>query len=263
MNVSAKPSLVVLAAGLGRRYGGRKQLDGLGPRDELLLEYAVHDARRAGFGPVVLVVHPDLEPELRGKLARHEGITFLHQETPLGTGHATLCARDAIGGPFAVANADDFYGRRSYEVLHAALAEGIDEHVLVGFDLARTLSPEGPVSRAVCEVDVSRGLISLVERHDVVSGESGALVSMNLWGFRPEILPPLAEAFAAHDTEDEFQLPTAVSALVRGGRARVRVVETPDDWFGVTWPGDRERVAARLREAVDSGEYPSPLRSAP
>ena len=238
-------TLLVLAAGVGRRYGGRKQVDGVGPNGEWLLEYTLHDAHRAGFERAVLVVHPSLESTIRDRLAEGAGrrldVEYVHEEAAHGTGHAVLCAREAIAVPFAVANADDVYGERSFAVLSAALAgPSGGSWVLVGFALEKTLSPHGPVSRALVAAD-DEGFLEGIEEHLEID-RGTAPTSMNLWGFTPEVFPLLDDAWRRHreaTPNAEFQLPTAVGAFVEAGAARVRVVATPERWLGITWPGDR------------------------
>jgi NDP-sugar pyrophosphorylase family protein len=257
------PTLVVLAAGVGRRYGGSKQLVGLGPGGELLLEYDLFDALRAGFDRAVLVVRPEQEPLFRARLAdgagRRVGIAYARQPEPRGTADAVLAARGQVTGPFAVANADDVYGPGAFRALARGMRQAPDAWTLVAYDLARTLSPGGPVARALLRTAPDGSLLGL-EEHGAVQGGTGR-VSMNLWGFTPDLFDGLAALAQGRGDAagGEFLLPEAVGALVLAGRARVRVVDTDERWLGVTWPADRAWVEMGLREAVRDGRYPSPL----
>jgi hypothetical protein len=295
-------TLVVLAAGIGSRYGGLKQIDRVGPGGATLVDYAAFDARRAGFGRVVLVVREGMEKDVRDavgdRIAAHVPVAYAAQAgampegfapppgrtKPWGTGHAALSAAPLVDGPFAVVNADDFYGAASYRVLAAWLASPaagpLPEFAIVGFRLETTLSPDGPVSRGVCTVDADGHLVSIrewleVERDgDGVRGrEAGEWrplapatpVSMNFWGFTPAFLPALREGFArfieANGTSPkaEYYLLSAVQDLVDAGRARVRVLDGGGPWGGLTYPGDRPRLVAALAALHARGEYPREL----
>jgi hypothetical protein len=288
-----------MAAGIGSRFRGAKQVEGLGPGGETLLDYAVADAARAGFGRVVLVTRRDLELPLRERAAPWQRaglrVDLAFQELddvpagwapprgrtrPWGTGHAVLAARGAVDGPFAVINADDFYGRSAFAALAAHLAKPpVDgAWALAAFPLAQTLSPEGPVARGLCDERGGR----LVRIEEVLGlsadGHGGATApdgrrfvddtptSMNAWGFTPRLFGLLGERFAAflagpggRDPAAEFQLPTEIGALLAHGQASVEVLRTGGVWFGLTHPGDRERARARLRELHAAGEYRTPL----
>jgi UTP-glucose-1-phosphate uridylyltransferase len=286
------PTLLVLAAGMGSRYGGLKQIDPVGPAGETVLDYAVFDAIRAGFGRVVFVVRKEFEESFRSAVtAKYAGkiaVDLVHQsvddlpggfdvpsgrEKPWGTGHAVWCARDAISGPFAVINADDFYGARSFTGLADFLARARGaEFAIVGFGLANTLSENGTVSRGVCVVKAGR-LESITEqraiaRDDVGEGRrfSGAeIVSMNFWGFTPAIFEGLNAALRAFlatsgtDPKAEFYLPAAVSGLIATGAATVDVIPSADSWFGITYREDKPRVAEAIRSLVAAGMYPARL----
>jgi NDP-sugar pyrophosphorylase family protein len=285
------PTLLVLAAGRGSRYGGLKQIDPVGPSGETLLDYAVFDARRAGFARVVFVIRREFEEAFRAavaaKYAGRVAVDFVFQsaddlppgsaaaprERPWGTGHALWCARGALAGPFAVVNADDFYGAASYGRLAAFLrGAGDGRFALVGFRLAQTLSEAGTVSRGLC---VERGgrLVSVTEEPAIGKGDVGPgrrfsgqeIVSMNFWGFTPEIFAGLESglrSFLAEKGSDpraEFYLPAAVSKLVADGAASVEVLPSEDAWFGITYPEDRPRVAAAIGALVRQGAYPPRL----
>jgi UTP-glucose-1-phosphate uridylyltransferase len=286
------PSLLVLAAGMGSRYGGLKQIDPVGPSGETVLDYAVYDAIRAGFGRVVFVVRREFEDSFRsavtakysGKIAVdlvYQSVDDLPQgfdvparrEKPWGTGHAVWCARKTLSGPFAVINADDFYGARSFTGLAAFLARASGtEFAIVGFSLANTLSENGTVSRGVCEVKGGR-LSSIteqkaIERADVGNGRrfSGdEIVSMNFWGFTPAIFEGLDAglrtflAASGTDPKAEFYLPAAISDLISKGAATVDVIPSADAWFGITYREDRPHVAAAVKALVASGRYPERL----
>jgi hypothetical protein len=296
-------TLVVLAAGVGSRYGGPKQIDRVGPGGATLLDYAAFDAKRAGFDRVVLVVREGTETEMReavgDRIARHVPLGYAVQASglpagfappagrtkPWGTGHATLAAAALVNGPFAVINADDFYGAGSYRVLAEFLRRPQDgpvpEFAIVGFPLVTTLSPDGPVSRGVCTVDERGFLVSIREvlklERDGESGRelepSGAgrtipgqtPVSLNFWGFTPALVPALETGFRrfleenAGSVKAEYFLLSAVQALVDAGRARVRVLGGGGPWGGLTYPGDRPRLVALLESLHGRGEYPARL----
>lgn len=297
-----KPSLVILAAGAGTRYGGLKQLAPIGPNDETLLEYSAFDALRVGFERVVLVVRPEAESTFRTRLeaglARQVPVVYVHQRLddlpialeppvertrPWGTGQAVLASESAIDGPFAVVNADDFYGAEAYEVLCRFLTEveGRADLAAVGFRLAGTLTDAGPVSRAVLEVGDDGSLRRVVEilevwrqndrirhRHDeddlrTLGGDE--LVSMNMWGFTPQLFPQLRRQFAdflkrfARVADAEFLLPDVVQCLVGAKRFRVEVLRGGDDWCGMTYREDLRRVRVIISSLVGQGRYPAEL----
>ncbi|MCP4687003.1 MAG: NTP transferase domain-containing protein, partial [Desulfobacterales bacterium] len=278
-----RPSLLILAAGIGSRYGGSKQLDPVGPHGARIFDYTIHDALKAGFGKIVFVVNGKeagaFRETVRSGYARGVEIDFAIQDlkdappgfappasrtSPWGTGHAVLAARNRIKEPFAVVNADDFYGPSSFTIMCDALQNmGADsrEFVMAGFELKRTLSRHGPVSRGECHVAGGR-LVSVIERErvrrigDAVFFETGdgnrtkipgdAIVSMNFWGFAPAVLFPILEeqfkVFIRENAESpkaEFYIPTAVNRAILEKKASVRVLRSSERWFGMTWPGDR------------------------
>jgi hypothetical protein len=292
------PALLVMAAGLGSRYGGLKQIDPVGPSGETLLDYSLFDARRAGFGKIVFVIRRDIEAAFReavgGRYEARAEVAYAFQSLedlppgfrvpasrtkPWGTGQAVLAGEPAISGPFAVVNADDFYGRESYEALHAFLAGGprADFHALVAFRLDRTLSAHGPVARGLCDMGPDGLLRGVHEVTGLERDRSGVIragdrtfrgdepMSLNLWGFGPSIFDRLRDRFRAFLAERggeeraEFYLPDAVGQLIGAGTARVRVLETPSPWFGMTHRADAKAVSESLRELVAAGEYPDPL----
>ncbi len=256
------PTLVILAAGFGRRFGGDKQLAPVGPEGQPLLWYALQDARLAGFTQAVLVIRDGLEAPLRSQIGEAPlPIQFALQETrtptPWGTGHALLAAAPLLAEPFMVINADDFYGRESYRVMAEFLSQEPSgpppEFALAAFPLGGTLSPHGPVNRAICHVD-GDGYLAGLEEHSGLVRESLRLpldtpVSMNCWGFTPALIPLLEtrfDEFRADNSKEEFMLPTVVGALVRAGAARVRVLAAPGPWFGLTYLEDHEPLIAHL-----------------
>ncbi len=296
-------TLVVLAAGVGSRYGGPKQVDRVGPGGATLLDYAAFDARRAGFDRCVLVVREGMEAEMReavgDRIARHVPLAYAVQASglpdglvpptgrskPWGTGPATIAAAPLLDGPFAVINADDFYGAGSYRVLAGFLRRPQDgpvpEFAIVGFPLVTTLSPDGPVSRGVCTVDGQGLLLSIREVLKVErDGENGreldgsgagpsipgqTPVSLNFWGFTPAVVPALEAGFRrflaenAGSSKAEYFLLSAVQSLVEAGGARVRVLGGGGPWGGLTHPGDRPRLVALLDSLHARGEYPDRL----
>ncbi len=302
---SAAPTLVVLAAGVGSRFGGLKQMEPVGPGGEAVLDYSVFDARRAGFGTVVFVIRRNFEAVFREVLGRRferqfdvcyvcqeldalpAGYTVpAGRERPWGTAQAVLSVADQVKGPFAVINADDFYGVDSYRVLADFLRTPPPKapaahYAMVGFQLDRTLSDHGSVARGVCATDAEGFLTSLDELTKIERGPEGLrntapdgsirilrgdeTVSMNFWGFMPSLfgqLEPLFLSFleknAGHPTA-EFYLPISVNELLRTGHARVKVLPTTASWFGVTYPKDKATVIESIRDLIRAGAYPEQL----
>jgi NDP-sugar pyrophosphorylase family protein len=291
------PTLLILAAGMGSRYGGLKQIDPVGPSGETILDYAVFDALRAGFGRVVFVIRRDFEDMFRAQVgARYAGraaVEYVFQsldalpggavppagrEKPWGTGHAVWCARGAITGPFAVVGADDFFGAEAFRQLArflarpAAAAGEPHRFAMVGYRLDRTLSEHGTVSRGLCRVGPGGRLESIEERTGIDGAALAAAglrgdetVSMNCFGFTPALFSALEaqlrEFLAARGGEpkSEFYLPAAVSTLIAQGAATVDVLPTGDSWFGVTNRADKPRVEAALAALVAAGAYPAKL----
>ena len=298
-----KPTLVILAAGIGSRYGGLKQVEPVGPKGEVLLDYAIFDAWRAGFGKIVFVISRVLEKDFK---ARFDGsyrnviaIEYVTQDLnaipsgfavpaerkkPWGTGHAVLVAKNAISTPFAVINADDYYGSSSFEVLGKALAAmpiDAQEWVMVGFDLEKTLSEHGDVARGICTVRDGR-LVSIVEREKIKRSGSAIVfqaadgsampldgstqVSMNCWGFAPGAFFPRAErdfheflTARVRDVKAEFYLPLVINNALGQGAISVKVLNSGEQWFGMTYPQDREMVRECIRRKIDQGVYPPVL----
>lgn len=297
-----KPTLFVLAAGMGSRYGGLKQIDGLGPSGETIMDYSVYDALRAGFGKVVFVIRKDFEEAFRKAVISKyadkvpcevcfqsvdsvpEGCTFNPERTkPWGTNHAVLMAKGLINEPFAVINADDFYGRESFQVLADYLksVEGkTGKYCMVGYRVANTLSENGSVSRGVCATDENGYLTDVVERtkiekvgDKIIYTEDGvdteispnSPVSMNMWGFTPEYFEYVEKAFVeflqarGQELKSEFYIPTLVNDMIRSGEATCKVLDTTSKWFGVTYAEDRPQVVMKINNLVKEGVYPEKL----
>lgn len=297
-----KPTLLILAAGIGSRYGGIKQLDSFGPNGETIIDYSLFDAIRSGFGKAVFIIREELRedfirvfgPKLEGKIDYELAIqgfdSYLpaelgevKREKPWGTGHAMLCAWESTNTPFAVINADDFYGKEAFETIAGFLQNDTDDetHTMVSYQLKNTLSENGTVSRGVCTVDEEGFLANVIERtkierladgnivfHDL--GEPQILddntpVSMNFWGFKPGVFPETERMFHAYALENfnapkaEFYIPKVMSNLMEEGKGRCKVFTNSADWFGVTYPEDKETVRAAIRKLVDQGEYPETL----
>lgn len=299
MNVPAaptpvNPTLLVLAAGLSSRYGSPKQLAGVGPGGETLLEYAVFDALRAGFDRVVIIAQPAFRPALEQRLERAPcPVTVCEQPVdglpasrrkPWGTAHAVLTAKANLNTPFAVINSDDFYGQNAYQLLGDFLRTDPDEptpvFALVGYRLRDTLSDVGGVGRAVCR-HLNQRLKTIAEVTEIRESESGITgrgehgealrltgeetISMNAWGFTPDLFPLLDRRFDAfrsehgQSTDAEFRLSTEVNGLVLAGEAEVAILPTTGTWTGMTHAGDHTRVQAYMAEQVAAGRYPPSL----
>ncbi len=285
-------TLVVLAAGMGSRYGGLKQLDPVGPSGETILDYAVFDAIRAGFDRVTFVIRRDFEEVFREQIGSRyadkvavsyafQSLDQLPEEVgvpegrtkPWGTGHAVWCAREAVPGSFAVINADDFLGRDAFAQLADFMAHPDADHAMVGYRLGNTLSEQGSVSRGVCQVSAAGELTEVVEhtgiaRDDVGPGKTFSgeeIVSMNCWAFQPSFWDALDRQWRSfvserlNEEKSEFYLPAAVSNEISAGRATVRVRPTSASWFGVTYREDKPQVEATLANMVAAGEYPASL----
>lgn len=293
-------ALVVMAAGMGSRYGGLKQLDPVGPAGETLMDYSIYDALRAGFSRLVFVIRRDIEVNFKETIGRrfeprvpveyvfqeldHVPAGFVPPSTrtkPWGTGHALLMAAEAVRGPFGVINADDFYGTDSFRILAEHLSSGTADYALVGFILRNTLSEFGTVARGVGRLSPEGWLLGITEITKIARAGQAAqytdpsghkhpltgdeIVSMNMWGFLPSLFPALREQFAAflreHGGEEkaEFYIPSVINGLLAAGQARVRVLRTPDSWFGITYRQDRQAVVKGIQGVVDRGLYPQPL----
>lgn len=303
-----KPVLVVLAAGMGSRYGGLKQLDSVGPFGQCLIDYSLYDARRAGFETAVFVIKEELETDFRAmagdRISQGMSVHYAFQRLddlsceieispcrskPWGTTHAVLSARSLINGPFAVINADDYYGPEAFRVLYDYLTHHTDrpdcfQYAMVGYHLGKTLSSHGGVTRGVCRTNRDGLLENIVEQEGIErDGENGrfttdggqswqelsgdTLVSMNFWGFQHSFLEEagarfptlLRHALARHPEDGEVQLPVAVADMLDRGRAQVRVLSSGEQWFGVTYREDKPYVVTALQDKTEQGLYPENL----
>ena len=301
-----KPQLVIMAAGLGSRYGGLKQMAPVDPQNHWIIDYSIFDALRAGFGEVILIVKPENEQIFKETLGKRIGgaipVTYVHQrpdvlpagfsipqgrEKPWGTAHAVLCAKDAIRAPFAVINADDFYGKEGFKAIHHFLtaAHAGYEYAMVGYQVENTLTENGHVARGVCTMDESgKYLTGIIERTHIEPRDGGAafteddgntftflpagtIVSMNFWGFTPDILPEIENRFSAFLAENlpknpmkcEYFLPLIPNQLISEGKARVQVLPCAEKWYGVTYQPDMPQVQAAIAQMKREGIYPESL----
>lgn len=300
-----KPVLLIMAAGIGSRYGGIKQLESFGPSGEKLIDYTIFDAIQCGFGKIVFIIRKAIEKEFSEMVRKpwQEKILmeYVYQELdnvpswfqvpkhrikPWGTGHAILVASEKIHGPFAVVNADDFYGREALKQIYLFLSSSPkeEEYALVSYQLGKTLSPHGGVSRGICTQNeagyltrlcelspiqkVPQGIVYTDEKGNLHSLDPTTLVSMNLWGFFPSFFEYLKEDFEiflkkhGNDPKAEFYVTTVIDRLIQHGRTKVKILSTNQEWFGVTYKEDRSWVEAKIRELVSQGEYPENLWAA-
>ncbi len=298
-----KPILVIMAAGLGSRYGGLKQIDPVDEQGRILIDYAIYDAVRSGFERVVCVIKPELEEEFEQVIGRRirpfVRLSYAYQrlsalperftvpagrEKPWGTAHAVLCAKDEIDGPFAVINADDFYGCTAIRSIYDFLSQprGPEEHAMVGYAIENTLTEHGHVARGVCQVENGR-LMCIVERTHIeprpggaafteggdsfIFLPSGTTVSMNLWGFQQSMLSEIESRFAGFLRENlpenplkcEYFLPLVPNQLIAEGSAEIHVLPTNEKWYGVTYREDMPRVRAAIQDMKRLGLYPTEL----
>ena len=296
-----KPALVILAAGMASRYGSMKQVEGFGPSGETIMDYSVYDAIRAGFGKVVFIIRKEFEKnfrEIAGKdIERRIEVEYVFQELsnysegfeippertkPWGTAHAVLCADEKVKEPFAVINADDFYGRDGFEKAHKFLLNDCKENIysIIGYELLKTLSEHGTVNRGVCEVDKNGNLVSVVERLNV-SRQGNKIVcndehlpkelplathvSMNFWCFHPSVLEYTKKVFKEFLSQNvsnpkaEFFIPIVADKFIKDGEGVIKVIPTSAKWFGVTYKADAPMVRESLQKLVDAGEYPANL----
>lgn len=302
----AKAALVIMAAGIGSRFGGGiKQLEPVGPNGEIIMDYSIYDALAAGFDKVVFVIRKDLEKDFKeiigNRIEKQVEVAYAFQELddipaaykdkftgrtkPWGTGQAILCCKDLVQEPFLVINADDYYGKEAYREAYGYLtspeADGTKNGKLpicmVGFVLKNTLSDNGGVTRGICQVDASHMLTGIVETHNIVKTETGAAVqtpdgldpldmesevSMNMWGLHPSFFQILEEGFRQFleetDKEDlkaEYLLPTIIGGLLEEQKVEVKVLQSKDQWFGVTYKEDKDAVVASIRELIRKGLY--------
>ncbi len=297
-----KPTLVILAAGMGSRYGSLKQIDKFGPSGEAIIEYSIFDAIRAGFGKVVFVIRKNIEDEFRkafgDKLEGKIKVEFVHQELdnlpedfelpagrvkPWGTGHAVLVTEDKVNEPFAVINADDFYGADAFNVIAKYLSnlkENDTRHCIIGYKLSNTLSEHGYVSRGICNTDSENNLVDIVERTHIEIKDKGIvfedengdtpltgneIASMNLMGFAPSVFEYYKSDFKEFIKENlnnlkaEFFMPLIVNNLIVQKRGTVKIIDTTAKWFGVTYKEDKEMAIEKLNQLVKEGVYPNNL----
>lgn len=306
--MSSKPILVVMAAGMGSRYGGLKQIDPVGPCGEAILDYSLYDARRAGFSTVVFIIKHEIEEEFKrtvGARAERTGleVRYAFQQLdilpegfsvpegrvkPWGTAHAVLSAAECIDAPFAVINSDDYYGPTCFRLIYEYLSTHTDGDkfawAMVGFHLKNTVSENGSVSRGVCVTDEAGNLVSVTERTRIEPREGAiaytedegktwvelpgdSLVSMNLWGFTPSFVQAARAGFAdflrqnlpVNPLKCEYYLPSVVSAALAEGRAQVKVLTSPDKWYGITYREDKPALMAALESMTRDGTYPRGL----
>ena len=298
-----KPSLLILAAGVGSRYGSLKQMEHFGPSGETITDYSIYDAIKSGFGKVIFVISPSMEEEFVNSYIKKfppeieieyviQGITTIpegfnitpERKKPWGTAHAILMANSKIHEPFAVINADDFYGRGSFEVLAEYLStvkeKEIYEYSMVGFPIQKTLSQFGTVSRGVCKIDENDFLAEIIERTKIVDKgreivyiedskevnvDKDAIVSMNMFGFTPTFFYWLDKYFKeflsqnAMDTKAEFFITIIVDRMIKNGQARMKVLKTNEQWFGVTYKEDRAHVLNMINSLIHKGIYPTDI----
>ena len=300
--MAKKPVLVVMAAGMGSRYGGLKQIDPVGSHGEAILDYSVYDAYQAGFETVVIIIKEAIKKDFMdtvgARLAKAPvEIRYAYQELtklpggytvpegrtkPWGTGHAVLCAAEAIdGAPFAVINADDYYGKAAFKAIFDQLSASTDPtgHCMVGYQLCKTVTENGSVARGVCEIDEAGNLTHVVEQTRIEQYEGGihytedgetwtdlpgsTIVSMNMWGFMPSFMEEqrlrfpafLDKTLAENPLKGEFYLPFTVGELLKAKKATVKVLTSPDKWYGVTYAADKPMVVAALRAMAEEGLY--------
>ncbi len=303
--MAKKPVLVVMAAGMGSRYGGLKQMDAVGSCGEAILDYSIYDAHAAGFETVVIIIKEAIREDFLGLVGKRlekapVEIRYAYQELdklpagytvpegrtkPWGTGHAVLCAKEAIdGAPFAVINADDYYGKEAFKTIYDALSNPQDfDHCMVGYELGKTVTENGSVARGVCCVDENGYLVDISERTRVEQYEGGihftedgetwtdlpenTTVSMNMWGFTWDFMDAIETGFAAfldqtlknNPLKGEYYLALVITQLLNADNGKIKVFTTPDKWYGVTYAADKPMIVAALKKMTDSGAYPHSL----
>ena len=296
-----KPTLLILAAGMGSRYGGLKQIDGIGPNEEPIIEYSIYDAIKSGFGKIVFVIRREFDEAFRSRFDKFsdkiqieyvyqevnikiKGIATVERTKPWGTSHAVLVAKDVINEPFAVINADDYYGSESFKLIFDFLTNHCSPSLMamVGYTLHNTLSEHGTVNRGVCQVNDKNYLVKVIERikiaekNGVINYNIGteeplgiidreASVSMNYWGFHPSIFIEIQkglEAFMKKNSNNptaEYYIPNIVTDMIKEDKMAVRVIPTNDNWFGVTYKEDKPMAITAINECISSGVYPKNL----
>lgn len=291
-------ALVIMAAGIGSRYGaGIKQLQKVGPQGEIIIDYSIHDALEAGFTKVIFIIRKDIEAEFKevigSRIEKVCPVEYVFQDKndlpqgfscppdrvkPWGTGHAILACREILDVPFAVINADDYYGKTAFQQVYRFLSEHAQttgQYCMAGFQIQNTLSENGAVTRGVCKTNENNELVKVVETGGIQRDPSGQIVceggqalaeetpvSMNLWGLTPEFLPVLEEKFVEflqqinpQDLKAEYLLPSVIDQMLQSGQAVVKVLPTPDKWFGVTYAEDKDSVVKAFCELMEAGVY--------
>lgn len=302
----AKPVLVILAAGMGSRYGGLKQMDPVDEQGHKIIDFSIYDAHKAGFEKVVFIIKKEMEADFKelvgDPIARHMEVEYVFQnltdvpegfvipegrEKPWGTTHAIMRCKDVIDGPFMVINADDYYGKHGYKVMYDFLCQTEaeeDKYAMVSYELGKTLTEKGSVTRGVCQTDVDGNLSHIVEQKNLIKTEDGAAfsnddgqtyepisvdtpVSMNMWGFKAGLFNEFGKAMdkffketvSANPLKSECLIPTEVDVLIRANKASVKVLNSSDQWFGVTYKEDKPYVVENIKKLKDAGEYPVKL----
>ena len=298
------PELVILAAGMGSRYGGLKQIDKIDDYGHIIIDYSIYDAIKAGFRDITFIIKKEIEKDFREVMDAHlagknVNVKYVYQELyklpdgyeipegrikPWGTAHAIACCKGIVEGPFAVINADDYYGAHAFEKIYQFLKntndEGKSHYAMVGYRIKNTVTEQGTVSRGVCTYDADTNMLTSVVERTKIGTENGkiyflegddkfdldpdTLVSMNLWGFTPSYIDECCERLAAFLDENvpknpmkcEYLLPTLVATLIDEGKADVKVIENEDKWFGVTYKEDKETVVEAFRNLIANGTYP-------
>ena len=296
-----KPTLLILAAGMGSRYGGLKQIDGIGPNQEPIIEYSIYDAIKSGFGKIVFVIRKEFDEAFRSRFDKFAdkiqieyayqevnvkvpGIATVERTKPWGTSHAVLVAKDVISEPFAVINADDYYGAGSFKLIADFLTQDCSPSLMamVGYTLHNTLSEHGTVNRGVCEVDADNNLVEVIERTKIAvqngvvnynvgtdeplgTVDKNGSVSMNYWGFHPCIFSEIEKGlhdFMRANTDNptaEYYIPNIISDMIASGKMAVRVIPTNDNWFGVTYKEDKPMAVAAINHYIADRIYPKNL----
>ncbi len=276
-----KTTLVVMAAGMGSRFGGLKQIAPVGPNGEIILDFSVYDAVKAGFDKTVFIIRRDIEKDFREiagrRIEKMTDVDYVFQDMdylpdgfsvpdgrtkPWGTGHAVFCCENAVDTPFALINADDYYGQKSYKILHDNLVAN-DETCMVGFSLGNTITENGTVSRGVC--DVQDGFLKSVVEHTDLDKNSGipleTIVSMNMWGLMPSVFERVREDFVkfmanlSNPLKEEFYIPFVIDNMIKNKGEKVRVLETDEKWYGVTYKEDKDTVVDAMKKFVEDGYY--------
>lgn len=299
-----EPILVIMAAGMGSRYGGLKQIDPMDEEGHIIIDFSLYDAKQAGFKKVVFIIKKETEEDFKAvignRIEKSMDVSYVYQEPvlpdgfavpegrtkPFGTGHAVLCCAPVIDGPFAVINADDYYGKHAFSLIYDHLVHHADEenyhYVMVGYQLEKTLTDHGHVARGICKMDENGMLTGITERTHIEKREGktmyteddgaswheipeGSVVSMNMWGFTESILTELYERFpeflvenlAKNPLKCEYFLPGVVGQLLEEQKAAVTVLKSPDQWYGVTYHEDKPRVEQAIRAMKERGDYPA------